>query len=56
LNTDENHFDWKAGIDYKFTESMMAYASAATSYRPQAFNRVLPGDAVRRRVEKRRPV
>jgi iron complex outermembrane receptor protein len=38
LNTDENHFDWKAGIDYKFTESMMAYASAATSYRPQAFN------------------
>ena len=38
LNTDENHFDWKAGVDYKFTENMMLYASASTSYRPQAFN------------------
>jgi iron complex outermembrane receptor protein len=38
LNTDENHFDWKAGVDYKFTEAMMGYISAATSYRPQAFN------------------
>ncbi len=38
LDTDESHFDWKAGIDYKFTDSFMAYASAATSYRPQAFN------------------
>jgi iron complex outermembrane receptor protein len=38
LTTDENHFDWKAGIDYKFTEGFMAYASASTSYRPQAFN------------------
>jgi iron complex outermembrane receptor protein len=38
LTTDESHFDWKAGIDYKFTDAFMAYASAATSYRPQAFN------------------
>jgi len=38
LDTDESHFDWKAGIDYKFTENFMGYASAATSYRPQAFN------------------
>ena len=38
LDTDESHFDWKAGIDYKFTDTFMAYASAATSYRPQAFN------------------
>ena len=38
LDTDESHFDWKAGIDYKFTEDMMVYASAATGYRPQAFN------------------
>jgi iron complex outermembrane recepter protein len=38
LDTDDNHFDWKAGIDYKFTESMMGYLSAATGYRPQAFN------------------
>src|SRR4029077_1485715 len=35
---DEDHFDWKAGIDYKFSDSFMGYASAATSYRPQAFN------------------
>jgi iron complex outermembrane recepter protein len=38
LDTDTNHFDWKAGIDYKFTDGLMVYASAATSYRPQAFN------------------
>jgi iron complex outermembrane receptor protein len=38
LETDENHVDWKAGIDYKFTDGMMVYASAATGYRPQAFN------------------
>ena len=38
LDTDSNHFDWKAGVDFKFTPGMMMYASAATSYRPQAFN------------------
>jgi len=38
LDTDENHFDWKAGVDYKFTEGMMGYVSASTGYRPQAFN------------------
>ena len=38
LNTSENHTDWKAGIDYKFTPDVMAYLSAATGYRPQAFN------------------
>ncbi len=38
LDTDESHFDWKAGVDFKFTDSLMMYASAATSYRPQAFN------------------
>ncbi len=38
LSTSENHTDWKAGIDYKFTDTFMAYASAATGYRPQAFN------------------
>jgi outer membrane receptor protein involved in Fe transport len=25
LDTDESHFDWKAGIDYKFTAGMMGY-------------------------------
>ncbi len=38
LETDESHFDWKAGIDYQFTDGFMAYASASTGYRPQAFN------------------
>jgi len=38
LNTDENHFDWKAGADFKLAQNMLLYVSAATSYRPQAFN------------------
>jgi iron complex outermembrane receptor protein len=38
LNTSENHTDWKAGIDFKFTPDVMMYLSAATGYRPQAFN------------------
>jgi iron complex outermembrane recepter protein len=38
LDTDENHFDWKAGADFKLTDKMMVYGSASTSYRPQAFN------------------
>jgi iron complex outermembrane receptor protein len=38
LDTAANHFDWKAGVDFKLTDGMMVYASAATSYRPQAFN------------------
>jgi iron complex outermembrane receptor protein len=38
LTTDESHFDWKAGLDFKLAENMLLYASAATSYRPQAFN------------------
>jgi iron complex outermembrane recepter protein len=38
LDTSANHFDWKAGVDFKLADGMMMYASAATSYRPQAFN------------------
>jgi iron complex outermembrane receptor protein len=38
LNTSDNHFDWKAGVDFKFTDTLLAYASAATGYRPQSFN------------------
>jgi iron complex outermembrane receptor protein len=38
LDTDEHHFDWKAGADFKLTDSVMVYTSAATSYRAQAFN------------------
>jgi iron complex outermembrane receptor protein len=38
LATDEDHVDWKAGVDFKFTDTVLGYASAATGYRPQAFN------------------
>ena len=38
LSTDETHEDWKAGVDFKFTDTVLGYASAATGYRPQAFN------------------
>ena len=30
--------DWKIGLDYQLSESTMIYGSAATGYRPQAFN------------------
>ena len=33
-----NSTDWKVGIDYKLTDEYLIYASAATGYRPQAFN------------------
>jgi iron complex outermembrane receptor protein len=38
LDTDEDHFDWKLGLDYKFTDAILGYVSAATGYRPQSFN------------------
>jgi iron complex outermembrane recepter protein len=37
-STSDTHFDWKAGIDFRVTDDFMVYASAATGYRPQAFN------------------
>jgi iron complex outermembrane receptor protein len=36
--TSDSHVDWKAGIDFRVTDDFMVYASAATGYRPQAFN------------------
>jgi iron complex outermembrane receptor protein len=38
LGTSENSFDWKAGVDYQFTDTFLGYVSAATGYRPQSFN------------------
>ncbi len=38
LGTSENRFDWKAGFDYQFTDTLLGYVSAATGYRPQSFN------------------
>jgi len=37
-SADNDRFDWKAGIDYKITDDVLGYFSAATGYRPQAFN------------------
>ncbi len=38
LDTSDSRTDWKAGIDFKLTDDALIYASAATGYRPQAFN------------------
>ena len=38
LFTDESHSDWKLGVDYNFSDNVLGYISAATGYRPQAFN------------------
>jgi iron complex outermembrane recepter protein len=37
-STSDTQFDWKLGVDYRFTDDSMAYVSVATGYRPQAFN------------------
>lgn len=33
-----DRWDWKAGIDYRFTDELMLYASAGTGYRLPGFN------------------
>jgi iron complex outermembrane receptor protein len=38
INIDDNHTDWRAGVDFKLTDDAMLYASAATGYRPPAYN------------------
>jgi len=38
IDTTNSNVDWKLGIDYKATPDLLLYASAATGYRPQAFN------------------
>jgi outer membrane receptor protein involved in Fe transport len=38
INIDENHSDWRAGVDFRVTDDVMLYASAATGYRPPAYN------------------
>ena len=35
---EDDHFDWKAGIDYKWTDDLMTYFSASTGYRPGSYN------------------
>jgi iron complex outermembrane receptor protein len=38
VESDQNHVDWRAGLDYQITPEVMTYASASTGYRPPAFN------------------
>lgn len=38
LDSKNNNFDYRFGLDYKLTDAVMIYASTATGYRPQAFN------------------
>ena len=38
VESDQNSFDWLAGLDYQFTPGFMGYFSASTGYRPPAFN------------------
>ena len=38
INIDDDHFDWRFGVDFKATEDVLLYASAATGYRPPAYN------------------
>ena len=34
----DDHFDWRAGLDFRATDSVMIYGSTATGYRPSAYN------------------
>jgi iron complex outermembrane receptor protein len=38
IHIDDNHFDWRAGLDYKISGNLMVYGSASTGYRPPAYN------------------
>jgi len=34
----DNHTDWRLGVDFNATDNVMVYGSAATGYRPPAYN------------------
>ncbi|HVO45747.1 MAG TPA: TonB-dependent receptor [Steroidobacteraceae bacterium] len=38
VESDQTHFDWLVGTDYRITDATMVYATASTGYRPPAFN------------------
>ena len=38
VESDQNHFDWRAGLDWQVTPDVLLYTSASTGYRPPAFN------------------
>ena len=38
VESDQNHFDWRAGLDWQVNSDVLLYTSASTGYRPPAFN------------------
>lgn len=36
--TKDDRWDWKLGLDYQLTDDVMVYGSAASGYRPDAYN------------------
>ncbi|HUK02223.1 MAG TPA: TonB-dependent receptor [Steroidobacteraceae bacterium] len=38
VESDQTHFDWRAGLDWQVTHDVMLYTTASTGYRPPAFN------------------
>jgi iron complex outermembrane recepter protein len=38
VESDQNHFDWRAGIDWQIDPDVLLYTTASTGYRPPAFN------------------
>ena len=38
VESDQNHFDWRAGLDWQINSDVLLYTSASTGYRPPAFN------------------
>lgn len=38
VDTTEDRWDWKLGLDYQLTDEIMVYGSAASGYRPEAYN------------------
>ena len=38
VESDQNHFDWRAGLDWQIDPDVLLYTSASTGYRPPAFN------------------
>lgn len=38
VDTKDDRFDWKVGVDYAVNDQVMIYASAASGYRPEAYN------------------
>lgn len=38
INLDDDHTDWRLGLDFKAADNILVYGSAATGYRPPAYN------------------